>query len=209
MYYWENFWILYNNMAMKFFCCFFGGTGVWTQGVVLARGHEVLKESLPKLGFLCYKEHSYGLGLISRGFNILENLDNFLNCFLMDPKIFLFLNHYHFLYSTLFSFLMVPGLMIARQAFYHLSHSISSFLWYFWGRVSQIICLGVASNQGSLISSFWVARITGMSHWCPTLFLVLFLRLVSPYCLKLASCHLSLPEMLHFFFCHHIILKIV
>jgi hypothetical protein len=57
------------------------------------------------------------------------------------------------------------------------------FFWRYWGlnstytqpalfcdgcfqdKVSWTICLGLASNGSLLISSSWVARITGVSHW--------------------------------------------
>jgi hypothetical protein len=38
---------------------------------------------------------------------------------------------------------------------------------FFWDRVSQTICLGWFQSEILLISDSWVARITGMSHWCP------------------------------------------
>jgi hypothetical protein len=38
---------------------------------------------------------------------------------------------------------------------------------YFWDRDLRIICLGWFWTMLLLISASWVARITGMSHWCP------------------------------------------
>jgi hypothetical protein len=48
-----------------------------------------------------------------------------------------------------------------------LSHSASPFCdRYFWDRVSQTICLGWLWTAILLISAYWVARITGVSHRC-------------------------------------------
>jgi hypothetical protein len=41
------------------------------------------------------------------------------------------------------------------------------FLWrIFWDRISGTICLGWLQIVVLLISASWVARITGLSHWC-------------------------------------------
>jgi hypothetical protein len=52
-----------------------------------------------------------------------------------------------------------------------LSHSISSFFvkefFKIGSLVSRIICLGWLWTSILLISASWVARITGVSHWCP------------------------------------------
>jgi hypothetical protein len=52
---------------------------------------------------------------------------------------------------------------------YTFNHSSSSFLWwvFFWDRVSQTICLGWLQTAILLISTSWVARITGVSHQHP------------------------------------------
>jgi hypothetical protein len=67
------------------------------------------------------------------------------------------------IFSFLFFFLMVlglwtQGLILTRQALYTWATLPSLFgVGYFLDRVSRTICLGAS----------WVARITGMSHWCP------------------------------------------
>jgi hypothetical protein len=38
--------------------------------------------------------------------------------------------------------------------------------WYFWDRLSQTICMGWLWTTVLLISASWVARVTGVSHWC-------------------------------------------
>jgi hypothetical protein len=38
---------------------------------------------------------------------------------------------------------------------------------FFRGRVLQNVCLGWLWTSSLLISVSWVARITGISHWCP------------------------------------------
>jgi hypothetical protein len=49
-----------------------------------------------------------------------------------------------------------------------LSHCTSPFcVRYFQGRVSWTICLGWLWTVILLLSASWVARITGVSHWCP------------------------------------------
>jgi hypothetical protein len=51
---------------------------------------------------------------------------------------------------------------------YTLTHSTSPFLYiFFWDRVSWAICQGWLQTAILLISAFWVARITGVSHQCP------------------------------------------
>jgi hypothetical protein len=40
--------------------------------------------------------------------------------------------------------------------------------WFFWDRVSWTVCLGWLGTLILLISASWVARITGVSHWCLT-----------------------------------------
>jgi hypothetical protein len=44
----------------------------------------------------------------------------------------------------------------------------------FWDRVSWNICPGLVSTLLFLISAFWVARITGLSHWCLLCFFFFF-----------------------------------
>jgi hypothetical protein len=58
------------------------------------------------------------------------------------------------------------GLILARQALYHLIHSSSSFfcVGYFQDRVSRNTCPGWQTLI-LLISASRVARTTGMSHW--------------------------------------------
>jgi hypothetical protein len=52
---------------------------------------------------------------------------------------------------------------------YILIHSPSPFCnGYIWDRVSQTICPGWLWTTIFLISAYWVARITGVSHSCPT-----------------------------------------
>jgi hypothetical protein len=49
-----------------------------------------------------------------------------------------------------------------------LSHSTSPLCdGYFRDRVSRTICPGWLQTAILLISASWIARITGMSHWCP------------------------------------------
>jgi hypothetical protein len=47
-----------------------------------------------------------------------------------------------------------------------LSHSTSSVLWVFSKYGLRNYCPGWLWTMIFLISAFWVARITGMSHWC-------------------------------------------
>jgi hypothetical protein len=56
-----------------------------------------------------------------------------------------------------------------------LSHIASPFLWWFlfWDRVSWTICLGWLRTMILLISASWVARITGVSHPVPSLYIFL------------------------------------
>jgi hypothetical protein len=60
------------------------------------------------------------------------------------------------------------GLMLARQALYHLSHSARPFSF-----VLGIFEIGSCRLFAWLwtvilmISAYWVARIIGVSHWCP------------------------------------------
>jgi hypothetical protein len=50
---------------------------------------------------------------------------------------------------------------------FSLSHSSSPLCnGYFWDRVLQTICLGWLLTVNLLISASWVARITGVNHWC-------------------------------------------
>jgi hypothetical protein len=46
----------------------------------------------------------------------------------------------------------------------------------FWDRVSQTICPGWLRTTILLISAYWVARITGMSHWHLASNILLFYR---------------------------------
>jgi hypothetical protein len=50
-----------------------------------------------------------------------------------------------------------------------LSHSTSPFFCdgFFQVRVSRTICLGWLQTVILLIAALWVARITGVGHWCP------------------------------------------
>jgi hypothetical protein len=50
----------------------------------------------------------------------------------------------------------------------HLEPLHQPFVWkgFFWDRVSWTICLGWLQTAILLISISWIARITGMSHWC-------------------------------------------
>jgi hypothetical protein len=51
-----------------------------------------------------------------------------------------------------------------------LSHSTSPILWWVFSRrvrVSRTIYPGWPWTTILLISASWVARITGVSHWCP------------------------------------------
>jgi hypothetical protein len=51
---------------------------------------------------------------------------------------------------------------------YHLSHSTGPFLcWVFRDRVSRTIYPGWLQTMILLIAASWVARIMGVSHWCP------------------------------------------
>jgi hypothetical protein len=53
---------------------------------------------------------------------------------------------------------------------YHVSYSFSLFLcvcWVFSRQGSWTICLGWLQTVILLISSSWIARISGMSHWIP------------------------------------------
>jgi hypothetical protein len=52
---------------------------------------------------------------------------------------------------------------------------------FYWDRVSRTICLGWLQTGILLISASWVARITGVSHWCPALHK--FLKEVCSSCL--------------------------
>jgi hypothetical protein len=58
---------------------------------------------------------------------------------------------------------------LAMQALYHLRHSTSPVfgVGYFQDRASWTICPGWLRNAILLISASQVARITGVSHWCP------------------------------------------
>jgi hypothetical protein len=70
-------------------------------------------------------------------------------------------------------FVLFAVLELELRAF-TLSHSTSPFCdSYFQDRVSQTTCLGWLRTSILLISASWVARITGMSHWCPALFVCL------------------------------------
>jgi hypothetical protein len=42
---------------------------------------------------------------------------------------------------------------------------------FFWDRVSQTVCPDWLQTEILLISASWVARITGVSHQCPALFI--------------------------------------
>jgi hypothetical protein len=62
-----------------------------------------------------------------------------------------------------FFFFVVLGLELRA---FTLTHSTALFLWrVFWDRVSWTICLGWLQTTVLLISTSWVARITGVSHW--------------------------------------------
>jgi hypothetical protein len=66
----------------------------------------------------------------------------------------------------------------------------------FWDRVSWTICLGWLWTEILRISASWVARITGLSHWHPTIF----------PSLDLNSCHFfsifpKYPYILILYFC--------
>jgi hypothetical protein len=46
---------------------------------------------------------------------------------------------------------------------------LALFLWrVFRDRIPQLFCSGWLWTATLLISAFWVARIKGMGHWCPT-----------------------------------------
>jgi hypothetical protein len=64
--------------------------------------------------------------------------------------------------SQVFFFFFFAVLVFKLRA-YTLSHSISPFQ----DRVSGTICPGWLQTAILLISAFRVARIIGMSHWCP------------------------------------------
>jgi hypothetical protein len=58
------------------------------------------------------------------------------------------------------------GFALAKQALYHLSHTSSPFCCgYFEDGVSGTILPRLASNSNPPISTYHVAKITGMSHW--------------------------------------------
>jgi hypothetical protein len=57
----------------------------------------------------------------------------------------------------------IQGFALAREALYHLSHSASPFCVGYFGNKVLLFCLGWLKP---LISASWVARITGVSHWC-------------------------------------------
>jgi hypothetical protein len=60
------------------------------------------------------------------------------------------------------------GSPLLLEPLYHLRHSTSHVLCcFFQNRVSQTVCLGWLWTVILLISASWVARITGVSHWCP------------------------------------------
>jgi hypothetical protein len=60
--------------------------------------------------------------------------------------------------------------MLARKAFYHLSHSARPFfVGYFEDRVSGTTYPGWFQIKSLLLSAFQVARIIGMSYWHPVI----------------------------------------
>jgi hypothetical protein len=54
-----------------------------------------------------------------------------------------------------------------------LSHSTSTFLYFFNIGSHELLCLGWLWTGILLISASWVARIAGMSHWRPAVITVL------------------------------------
>jgi hypothetical protein len=75
------------------------------------------------------------------------------------------------LHNFFFSF-AVPGLELRAYA---LSHSTSPFcVRYFWDRVLRTICPGWLQTVFFLVSASRVARITGVSHWRPTVEEILY-----------------------------------
>jgi hypothetical protein len=79
---------------------------------------------------------------------------------------------------SFFFFFAVPGLELRA---YILSQSTSPFLWWiFWDRVSRTIFPGWLWTTVLLISASWVAKIIGVSHWCPTLIYILTVTFARP-----------------------------
>jgi hypothetical protein len=75
---------------------------------------------------------------------------------------------YHF-YLFLFFFFFSTGVWTQNLQTWATSPAL--FLWrVFQDRVLQTICLGWLQTMILLIAAFWVARITGVSHWYLTCF---------------------------------------
>jgi hypothetical protein len=71
--------------------------------------------------------------------------------------------------------------VLAKQLFYHLSHTSSPFVsGYFGDGVSKSICLGWPKTAILLISASQVARITGVSHWYLAVAMAHFKAILSP-----------------------------
>jgi hypothetical protein len=58
---------------------------------------------------------------------------------------------------------------------YMLTHSTSPFfvMGFFWGRILWTVCIGWLCTLILLISIFWIARIIGVNHRDPALYLLL------------------------------------
>jgi hypothetical protein len=64
-------------------------------------------------------------------------------------------------------FVVLGGLYSGPPAEYsHHQAPTPSFYGFFQDRISRTIYLGWLQTMIPLISASWVARITGMSHWC-------------------------------------------
>jgi hypothetical protein len=80
-----------------------------------------------------------------------------------------------FIINFFFSFgntgVWTQGLVLTRQALYHLNHFTSPFLcWVF--RISQTICQVWLWTTILLISSSWVTKIIGVCHQCADTFII-------------------------------------
>jgi hypothetical protein len=99
--------------------------------------------------------------------HILRNERHYYNVKSMQINLYI---QFVILIKSLQAFWKEGGMLGFELWAYALSHSTGPFLWFFfffWDRVLQTICLGSLQTSILMVSTSWVARITGMSHQCP------------------------------------------
>jgi hypothetical protein len=81
----------------------------------------------------------------------------------------LFTFFFYWIFLVVLGFEFEASCLLGRHSTAWVTPPALFYVEYFQDRVSQTICLGWLQTMFLLISSSLIARITGLSHWCPAL----------------------------------------